>query len=157
MTLRCGEKPIGQAWFNFNPRFYLNRPGVGSSRWRFAFMFPVASVYKSFIREGPGAARVRRDLRVRGDLAVGSPTSGRWATGVGEGLKQERAAVAARQAAEAHRHFREEGGLAECQGLPADFGSIITSKTSFIDEIINGAQEQHLLPALRPGPAAASS
>ena len=23
MIYECGEKPIGQAWFNFNPRFYI--------------------------------------------------------------------------------------------------------------------------------------
>ena len=65
MIYECGEKPIGQAWFNFNPRFYLIALVFVIFEVEIAFMYPVASVYKWFIEHGPGPARVRRDLRVR--------------------------------------------------------------------------------------------
>src|SRR5712672_385175 len=54
MIYECGEKPIGQAWFNFNPRFYLIALVFVIFEVEIAFMFPVASVYKSFIEKGQG-------------------------------------------------------------------------------------------------------
>jgi NADH-quinone oxidoreductase subunit A len=54
MIYECGEKPIGQAWFNFNPRFYLIALVFVIFEVEIAFMFPVAAVYKSFIERGQG-------------------------------------------------------------------------------------------------------
>src|SRR4051812_26217570 len=54
MIYECGEKPIGQAWFNFNPRFYLIALVFVIFEVEIAFMYPVASVYKSFIEQGQG-------------------------------------------------------------------------------------------------------
>ena len=54
MIYECGEKPIGQAWFNFNPRFYLIALVFVIFEVEIAFMFPVASVYKAFIEKGQG-------------------------------------------------------------------------------------------------------
>jgi len=54
MIYECGEKPIGQAWFNFNPRFYLIALVFVIFEVEIAFMYPVASVYKSFIEKGQG-------------------------------------------------------------------------------------------------------
>ncbi len=54
MIYECGEKPIGQAWFNFNPRFYLIALVFVIFEVEIAFMFPVASVYRSFIERGQG-------------------------------------------------------------------------------------------------------
>src|SRR5438270_13736109 len=50
----CGEKPIGQAWFNFNPRFYLIALVFVIFEVEIAFMYPVASVYRSFVDDGQG-------------------------------------------------------------------------------------------------------
>jgi NADH-quinone oxidoreductase subunit A len=54
MIYECGEKPIGQAWFNFNPRFYLIALVFVIFEVEIAFMFPVAAVYKAFIAKGQG-------------------------------------------------------------------------------------------------------
>jgi NADH-quinone oxidoreductase subunit A len=54
MIYECGEKPIGQAWFNFNPRFYLVALVFVIFEVEIAFMYPVAAVYKSFIEKGSG-------------------------------------------------------------------------------------------------------
>ena len=54
MIYECGEKPIGQAWFNFNPRFYLIALVFVIFEVEIAFMFPVAAVYRSFIENGQG-------------------------------------------------------------------------------------------------------
>ena len=54
MIYECGEKPIGQAWFNFNPRFYLIALVFVIFEIEIAFMYPVASVYKWFIDQGQG-------------------------------------------------------------------------------------------------------
>ena len=49
MIYECGEKPIGHAWFNFNPRFYLVALVFVIFEVEIAFMYPVASVYRSFV------------------------------------------------------------------------------------------------------------
>ena len=54
MIYECGEKPIGHAWYNFNPRFYLIALVFVIFEVEIAFMFPVASVYKSFLDRGQG-------------------------------------------------------------------------------------------------------
>ena len=54
MIYECGEKPIGQAWFNFNPRFYLIALVFVIFEVEIAFMYPVASVYKWFIDQDQG-------------------------------------------------------------------------------------------------------
>ena len=54
MIYECGEKPIGQAWYNFNPRFYLIALVFVIFEVEIAFMYPVASVYKWFIDQGQG-------------------------------------------------------------------------------------------------------
>jgi NADH-quinone oxidoreductase subunit A len=54
LIYECGEKPIGQAWFNFNPRFYLIALVFVIFEVEIAFMYPVASVYRWFIEHGQG-------------------------------------------------------------------------------------------------------
>src|SRR6476646_8682818 len=54
MIYECGEKPIGQAWFNFNPRFYLIALVFVIFEVEIAFMYPVAAVYRAFLEQGQG-------------------------------------------------------------------------------------------------------
>src|SRR5438094_9113344 len=54
LIYECGEKPIGHAWYNFNPRFYLIALVFVIFEVEIAFMFPVASVYKWFLDHGQG-------------------------------------------------------------------------------------------------------
>ena len=50
----CGERPIGPAWMQFNPRFYLVALIFLIFDVEIAFVFPIATVYKRFIEEGNG-------------------------------------------------------------------------------------------------------
>src|SRR4051812_49857235 len=68
MIYECGEKPIGRAWYNFNPRFYLIALVFVIFEVEIAFMYPVASVYKSFIEKGQG-------LLAFGEIAEGEQRS----------------------------------------------------------------------------------
>ncbi len=45
----CGEKPIGAAWFNFNPRFYLIALVFVIFEVDIALTFPVVVVYKEWV------------------------------------------------------------------------------------------------------------
>lgn len=58
LTYECGEKPIGKAWFNFNPRFYLIALVFEIFEVDIALTFPVAVVFKDWVAAGPGFAWV---------------------------------------------------------------------------------------------------
>ncbi|HVP68544.1 MAG TPA: NADH-quinone oxidoreductase subunit A [Anaeromyxobacteraceae bacterium] len=49
LIYECGEKPIGRAWFNFNPRFYLIALVFEIFEVDIALTFPVAVVYKDWV------------------------------------------------------------------------------------------------------------
>ena len=51
-TYECGERPIGQAWFNFNPRFYLIALTFLIFDVEIALAYPVAAVFKSWRDRG---------------------------------------------------------------------------------------------------------
>jgi NADH-quinone oxidoreductase subunit A len=53
LIYECGEKPIGRAWFNFNPRFYLVALVFEIFEVDLALTFPVAVVYKDWVAAGP--------------------------------------------------------------------------------------------------------
>lgn len=48
----CGERPIGSAWYNFNPRFYLIALVFIIFEVDIALTFPVVVVYASWIKKG---------------------------------------------------------------------------------------------------------
>ncbi len=50
----CGERPIGEAWFNFNPRFYIIALIFIIFEVEIALTFPVAVVYKEWLAEHRG-------------------------------------------------------------------------------------------------------
>ncbi len=50
----CGERPIGPAWFRFNPRFYLFALVFVVFDVEVAFMFPVVTVFKAWVASGHG-------------------------------------------------------------------------------------------------------
>jgi NADH-quinone oxidoreductase subunit A len=54
-TYECGEAPIGQAWFNFNPRFYVVALVYVVFDVEIAFIYPVATVLKRWVAAGRGA------------------------------------------------------------------------------------------------------
>ena len=90
MIYECGEKPIGRAWYNFNPRFYLVALVFVIFEVEIAFMYPVASVYRWFVDHGQGLLAFTEIFVFVAILAVGLAYV--WAMGDLEwvkGLKQD--------------------------------------------------------------------
>jgi NADH-quinone oxidoreductase subunit A len=53
-TYECGEAPVGPAWFNFNPRFYIIALIYIVFDVEIAFVYPVATVFKRWVEQGSG-------------------------------------------------------------------------------------------------------
>ena len=53
-TYECGEPPTGNAWVNFNIRFYLVALIFVVFDVEIAFIYPVAAVYKDWVNKGQG-------------------------------------------------------------------------------------------------------
>jgi NADH-quinone oxidoreductase subunit A len=51
----CGEKPFHGAWFNYNPRFYMIAVIFIIFDVEVALTFPIATVYKSWLKKGVGS------------------------------------------------------------------------------------------------------
>lgn len=51
-TYECGEPPTGNAWVNFNIRFYLVALIFVIFDVEIAFIYPVAAVYKEWVTNG---------------------------------------------------------------------------------------------------------
>ncbi|MFH1807609.1 MAG: NADH-quinone oxidoreductase subunit A [Pseudomonadota bacterium] len=49
MVYECGEVPVGGAWFNFNPRFYIVALVFVVFDVEIAFTFPIGVVYRSWM------------------------------------------------------------------------------------------------------------
>jgi NADH-quinone oxidoreductase subunit A len=54
----CGERPVGVAWFNFNPRFYLVALVFVIFEVDIALTFPVVAVFRSWAEQSPAFAWV---------------------------------------------------------------------------------------------------
>jgi NADH-quinone oxidoreductase subunit A len=55
LVYECGETPLGPSWFNFNPRFYLIALVFLIFDVEVAFTYPVAAVFRRWVRGGEGA------------------------------------------------------------------------------------------------------
>src|SRR3954469_24641007 len=53
-TYECGEAPVGPAWFNFNPRFYIVELIFIVFDVEIAFIYPVAQVFRRWVAQGSG-------------------------------------------------------------------------------------------------------
>ncbi|MBW2454639.1 MAG: NADH-quinone oxidoreductase subunit A, partial [Deltaproteobacteria bacterium] len=53
-TYECGEAPVGPAWFNFNPRFYIVALIFILFDVEIAFIYPVATVFSRWVDQGSG-------------------------------------------------------------------------------------------------------
>jgi NADH-quinone oxidoreductase subunit A len=90
MIYECGEKPIGHAWYNFNPRFYLIALVFVIFEVEIAFMYPVAAIYRWLVQNGMGLLAFAEIGLFVAILAVGLAYV--WAMGDLEwvkGLKQD--------------------------------------------------------------------
>ena len=69
----CGEKPIGTAWMNFNPRFYLIALVFVIFEVDIALTFPVVAVFKEWVTASPrtGVIALGELLVFTGILVVG--------------------------------------------------------------------------------------
>jgi NADH-quinone oxidoreductase subunit A len=69
----CGEKTIGSAWFNFNPRFYLIALVFVIFEVDIAVTFPVVAVYKEWVAQSPtmGLIALSELLIFTGILVIG--------------------------------------------------------------------------------------
>src|ERR1700737_3838826 len=54
MIYECGERPIGGAWFNFNPRFYIIALIFVIFEVEIALTIPVALVFRKWVYDGIG-------------------------------------------------------------------------------------------------------
>lgn len=67
----CGEDPVGEAWSNFNVRFYVVSLIFIIFDVEGALMFPVAAIYKRFVEIGEGAVLLGSLLIFISVLVVG--------------------------------------------------------------------------------------
>jgi len=70
-TYECGEPPSGPAWINFNIRFYLIALVFVIFDVELAFVYPVVTVFREWIRNGQGAFALAEIALFVGILAVG--------------------------------------------------------------------------------------
>ena len=101
-TYECGEPPSGPAWINFNIRFYLIALVFVIFDVELAFVYPVVTVFREWIRNGQGAFALAEIALFIGILAVGLVYV--WVKGDLEWLKRlpaeaQPAAPASRKAA----------------------------------------------------------
>src|SRR5205814_172600 len=71
LVYECGEKPIGGAWFNFNPRFYVVALIFVVFEVEIALSIPVALVFRKWVFEGRGIAALIELLLFIGVLVAG--------------------------------------------------------------------------------------
>jgi NADH-quinone oxidoreductase subunit A len=71
MTYECGEAPIGQAWFNFNPRFYIIALIYIVFDVEIAFIYPIAVVFRRWVDAGRGVVAFVEVMTFIGILLLG--------------------------------------------------------------------------------------
>jgi NADH-quinone oxidoreductase subunit A len=70
-TYECGEPPSGNAWINFNIRFYLIALVFVIFDVEVAFVYPVVAVFRRWVERGEGLLALVEILVFVGILAVG--------------------------------------------------------------------------------------
>ncbi len=95
LIYECGEIPVEQAWFNFNPRFYIIALIFLIFDVEVAFTYPVAVVFKRFVALGQGALAFAELLTFVLILMLGLAYV--WRHGDLEWIRRARADAAARR------------------------------------------------------------
>ena len=70
-TYECGEPPSGPAWINFNIRFYLIALVFVIFDVELAFVYPVVTVFRTWVAQGRGVFALTEIAVFIGILAVG--------------------------------------------------------------------------------------
>jgi NADH-quinone oxidoreductase subunit A len=86
-TYECGEPPSGNAWINFNIRFYLIALVFVIFDVEIAFIYPVVAVFKDWVARGQGVFALAEILVFVGILAMGLVYV--WVKGDLEWLRRE--------------------------------------------------------------------
>jgi NADH-quinone oxidoreductase subunit A len=94
-TYECGEPPTGNAWVNFNIRFYLVALIFVIFDVEVAFIYPVAAVFKEWVKNGQGLFALAEIGLFLGILFVGLVYV--WMKGDLEWLKKVPAAADERE------------------------------------------------------------
>ena len=71
LVYECGEKPIGEGWFNFNPRFYVVALIFVVFEVEIALTLPVAMVFRKWVLNGQGWGALGSLVLFLGILAGG--------------------------------------------------------------------------------------
>jgi NADH-quinone oxidoreductase subunit A len=95
LIYECGEIPVEQAWFNFNPRFYIVALIFLIFDVEVAFTYPVAVVFKRFVALGQGGFAFFELFFFIGILVLGLAYV--WRHGDLEWIRRARADAAARR------------------------------------------------------------
>ena len=82
----CGEKPTTQAWFNFNPRFYIVALVFLIFDVEVAFTYPVGVVFRQWVAAGAGMLAFWELFLFMGILVLGLAYV--WAKGDLEWIRQ---------------------------------------------------------------------
>lgn len=96
LVYECGEVPIEQAWFNFNPRFYIVALIFLVFDVEVAFTWPVAAVFKRFVALGQGGLAFVELLAFIAILLLGLAYV--WKNGDLEWIRRTRETVLAKAA-----------------------------------------------------------
>jgi NADH-quinone oxidoreductase subunit A len=94
-TYECGEPPTGNAWVNFNIRFYVVALIFVIFDVEIAFIYPVAAVFKEWVHNGRGLFALAEIGVFLGILFVGLVYV--WVKGDLEWLKKVPASAEAEQ------------------------------------------------------------
>jgi NADH-quinone oxidoreductase subunit A len=70
-TYECGEPPTGNAWVNFNIRFYMVALIFVIFDVEVAFIYPVAAVFREWVLKGQGLFALLEIVAFLGILFVG--------------------------------------------------------------------------------------
>jgi NADH-quinone oxidoreductase subunit A len=71
LIYECGERPIGSAWFNFNPRFYIIALVFVVFEVEIALTIPVVLVFREWVFKGQGGTALAEIMAFIGILAAG--------------------------------------------------------------------------------------
>ncbi|SRR5579883_1669885 len=95
LIYECGEVPVEQAWFNFNPRFYIVALIFLIFDVEVAFTYPVATVFKRYVAIGQGGLAFAELFAFIAILILGLAYV--WKRGDLEWIRRARADAAARR------------------------------------------------------------
>ena len=95
LIYECGEVPVEQAWFNFNPRFYIVALIFLIFDVEVAFTYPVAVIFKRFVAAGSGGLAFAERFTFIAILVLGLAYV--WKHGDLEWIRRARADAAARR------------------------------------------------------------